>query len=385
MISYDRSASAGEYEKHDAAQWTNPVGGSPQATGTTVPSCAGVKKSYMKGQNVPHFHKRKREGDLLPYTHWLQVFREGSYHGISDQTYTGGVRTWWENNLFSTYDQSLAFLDESHLESYIDEDISNRVIQEAAANIGAATFDALTFLVELHKTRDLFSQSVKNLKRALKRTPKTGRGKTQQTLGKFGKKELEAKYGWGQVFYDVEDIKEAVGRLHSKTTRIRGKAKANSIIYDDQSREIDHGNGWVSSVTDIVSGSVEYVGRAIADIRPPTIGANPAITLWETLKFSFIVDWFIGVGTWLDAMQLLALSTAHHSCTGVLVTGTRTYIRRGIQAPNDVASYIEERYGESKVTLTRRTPRSVPLTLFQNLRFDEGKMRDILALLQQSR
>jgi hypothetical protein len=32
------------------------------------------------------------------------------------------------------------------------------------------------------------------------------------------------------------------------------------------------------------------------------IGANPFVTFWELTRFSFVIDWFIDIGSWISAI-----------------------------------------------------------------------------------
>jgi hypothetical protein len=120
---------------------------------------------------------------------------------------------------------------------------------------------------------------------------------------------LEIKYGWRPLLDEVKNASDSLGR---------GFAKANS--YDIKS------TGTGSAFTDVLfdTGST-YKGNAsgkrkvsekvilYSRVTSPTMRSlaglgltNPATIAWELLPFSFVVDWFIPVGSFVDSLDATA-------------------------------------------------------------------------------
>lgn len=107
---------------------------------------------------------------------------------------------------------------------------------------------------------------------------------------------LALRYGWLPLCYDVHDALEAhrvltSGRVH--TTRLvsgntrRWTLPANGASY--------HGNQYT------IGGSrVILKTRHVLPVWESLGFSNPALLAWELLPFSFVVDWFLDVGSYLE-------------------------------------------------------------------------------------
>jgi hypothetical protein len=77
--------------------------------------------------------------------------------------------------------------------------------------------------------------------------------------------------------------------------------------------------------TRITRGDISYRGFAYTKIKPESFGIDPVQTFWELVPFSFVVDWFVDVGSKLQLASYLSTSipgTLVSGC-GVKVTATR--------------------------------------------------------------
>lgn len=113
---------------------------------------------------------------------------------------------------------------------------------------------------------------------------------------------LELQYGWLPLLSDIVGAAEAIAQRQSSEVRDRVRAKlsterkwsslttnSNFDLFVDQSYQFEISTGiWFRS-TGAVLQSLSSTGIT-----------NPVSVAWEVIPFSFIVDWFLPIGAWID-------------------------------------------------------------------------------------
>lgn len=323
------------------------------------------------GVDIPNFHRRRRQGELLPMTNWSRWAIKGSAQGTygpnsypAPSTYmvkatpTGAYVPGFLPWLASTSDALAGTVD-------IDADY---FVQAAASRIYARGWDALTFLSEFHKTVAMFRGFRKRLFKAIAR-------------GRLDKLWLEGRYGWRILWYDMQDIQKVLANLDGERRRFTERTGASF----SKTNTTTSNTGYITSIIS----NAEYVttdrwtisarGCVVADIQPPKIAFNPATTAWELTTFSFVVDWFVNVGQWLESLSFLALQTGYTASTGFKITLEReSEITNVTWASGASGTYAAS--GSSTVDLLVRVPTTVAKTPRFSIRLDSGKLVDLAAL-----
>lgn len=171
-----------------------------------------------------------------------------------------------------------------------------------------AAWDVGTFAFEADKTYNLVRKAhTRTVKRASAILSKKV-GKIR-TIREFADAWLEYRYGWRILAYDVESAQDSVHRFQQRTELNRSTAYHLDEKYATASisgvrvgNTILHGEvGWPN--TDILHHhKVEYrVGAGVLVDRFHAATINPVMTAWELIPYSFIMDWFVDVGTYLGA------------------------------------------------------------------------------------
>lgn len=329
------------------------------------------------GVDVPNYYARKRRGELLPMTAFHQWEESGSASGqglvskstLACKTYPNYWTTpsvpsflsaWYIAYDMATPDAVHAKAAEALQDEYY--------VQAAAAKIYASGWDALTFASELDKTVQMFKGFVKNLAKNL-RSP-------------MGPERLwlEGRYGWRQVMFDIKDIQKAINSIDDRRKRYRQSAGGSSNSTELSTKAVS----WVSGthVYPVVDTyEVNTRGTVVADITPPKIQLNPVITGWELTRLSFVLDWVINVGQWLEAMSFLVFSQQYVAAMGVQVRCTRTLSDPLVTWSQYHSGSIT---GSSTwtCTLQMRNPVKVPMTPLVKLRIDAWKALDLYSLLR---
>lgn len=328
-----------------------------------------LDNGYFVGYDTPHYHSRKRKGELLPMTPWRKFTITGECDGGHEMTYDNGSSwiNYFTTGKYFSYTNWVVTEEEvqEHFPAQIDQ-----YVQEAASRIYSSGHDTLTFLAELTEVRKMFANTaVKILKLDFPKGWKS-----------FSNDWLSYRYGWRTLMYDIKDIYEAVQKLNTDKTRIMKKAHGKHATDSWDEWETDSGYFGLNHVLhDRVE--VSHVGSVVADVEIPTFQFNPFQTAWELIPYSFVLDWFLSVGKSIAAASFLTLQSNHYASWGVKVTVERTYQNTGFNIHDWSGTY--ETNGWSKAELEVRTPCSVPLLPHFTLRLNPYKILDLIGLIVQ--
>jgi hypothetical protein len=359
-----------------------------------------------QGWITPNFRVRKSAGELIPYTPWLKEARSmslsGEFHIQWDNTtvdyvhpvpyHQDGITAIWTDGLYlpdsfeiNHYNElNDNFADAREMFASVSTDA---VVQEAAARIYTEGFDALTSSAEFHKTIRLFVGFKKRILKELKR-------------GTLYNLWLEGRYGWRILMYELLELNKAIVDFSETRTRYTEIAFSRLTTKTATEEELlttyqlppEIQGTWNSAdmyyyfgtKTDI---DISIKGSIAADIKPARFRANVFDTAWELIPYSFVVDWFIGVGTWIQAMSLEALATENVAAGGLHMKVSRTFHaeRPGlINRPNLFVDPILcglKVYGERTLDLTERTPTSISNVPQFEINLNAFKVLDLVALL----
>jgi len=372
-----------------------------QNTGPNVTSSGhnwpvALELESTTGYDVPEFHKRKNAGELIPHTPFEQFFAtqsaDGRYELFLDPdgpTFARSTINPWF--LPSGYDNYWLWYDGqkvpptiptvAELKSHIDESVFDGLVQGASAKIYSKGHDSLTFVAEILKLKRMFVERAQKLLKNKRANPRKNKDLAKDLL-KSSQDWLELRYGWRTLIYDLMDMNDALQEFELKRTRY-----SERVGYSVSSLStIDLPVSGVSPMLSQVSTLDEYVdisyrGSVTADIRPPPMQANLLITGWELLPFSFIMDWFIGVGQWLASTSFLLLSSSHTASYGYNIVISRSY---NMESTGWATNYSQSDLWfeiNSRTELSVRVPTTVSLLPQVSVNLDAFKVVDLAALL----
>jgi len=335
----------------------------------------GVDFYSHTGYETPHFHAKKKAGNIIPFTDWFQkrcigAVTEAEFNMSNSSTnyrqqnhglYHYAATTEWckprltsENTLSTDYGVDF-------------EAIGRDQVQAAAASIYSRGWDGLTFVSELHKVVSMF----RGLLRKISATdPK-----------ELTRMWLEGRYGWRILVYDIMDINKLIQNIDEGRERFK-QSVGTSGRYDNVTLETIQNSGgiWIFSHRDEIDWSIR--GSIVADISPPEISINPVLTAWELITYSFVIDWIIDIGQWLESMSFLVLANEYTAARGLQMTHKRT-TEQHVYVPMN--GYVGTGAFKSTctTTITRRLPTSVSKLPSFGINLNVLKVVDILALLSR--
>lgn len=341
---------------------------------SSVNNIITLDEGYFVGYDIPHFHSRKRAGELLPQTPWHQYERDVTCEGwYAAQVIESGQSV----SLYCTGPYTVAAptgawtLSEEDLMAEFPA-YTDKYVQQAAAKIYSSGFDALTFLAEFTDVIRLFKTVGKQL--LTLRLPKNWRD--------YSNEWLSWRYGWRTLMYDIQNINELLSEFDSKRTRwkeTQGVTQRHEVS-EVTSKEFDY---WYcqKTTTDKVTKSLR--GTVIADIEIPKLQFNPFVTAWEKIPLSFVLDWFVTVGKAIDAASFLCFSSAYSASRGIRVDMERLRTLTDVSAKPGYVSGGCELALTTKAYREVRIPCSVPVTPHLTLNLDSKRVLDLVALVIQ--
>jgi hypothetical protein len=274
-------------------------GGSWGAWGVLDTTYTGIRKTKtIKDTLTPGFHALRKCGGALPLnpveistiTEERRVFLSYTYG--SGGTGCPGTYPLTEirGNCFFDYGKTLSV-------PSVDENIQTAMVNEAIARVNSATLDLLTAAAE---TKDL----KRTFKHALTVIGKYGtRAATKaRSLRELHHNWLAYRYGWMPMIYTLQDAVKAHNE-HWKHI-VEGKASQSEGFNLSNNHSII-GTGVTTNVVETLSGSIRYGGFAIGEVNPllSKYGLDPIVTAYELLTLSFVLDWFIGVGSYIQSIS----------------------------------------------------------------------------------
>jgi hypothetical protein len=362
--------------------------GAVTSTGSAQPRLID-SKGYLwtKGENVPNYHVRVRNGELIPHTNFEQFAASGvSYAGARAWTYTNGTGSaayepaWW---------MPITLITDQEMKSYLTNDHAVYV-QKAAASIIDRGHDTLTFLAEFASTKRMFMQLGENLKRFLelaKRSFKTssksykGKSVERRLLDHISGEWLTARYGWRTLYYDIVQLHQVLTNLQDfNRTRFSERSGTTSEFSEVVSVSTAGTSPKVrDTVTDTVKVSVR--GSVTADVEVDAFRFDALSTAYEVIPFSFVFDWFINVGRSIAALKLRNRASAYVASYGYLVEVSRTWERELVSHGSDKTNVqVSGRYVTEGV-YTLRVPTSVSITPQFSVNLSDLKVLDLVTLL----
>lgn len=168
---------------------------------------------------------------------------------------------------------------------------------------------ATTLLWKIEKRRRKLEKQ-----RSVSQVIATGLKKVHKVSSPASQAWLEYRYGWKPIILDTIKIIKEVGKKRDNLDKLRLVSRAGS------KRERKRSGSWPATATISCSGAYtdslrtrvdvgviyDVKNRETSDQLMGFLGIRPRDilpTVWEIIPFSFVIDWFVGIGDWLQAIS----------------------------------------------------------------------------------
>jgi len=204
---------------------------------------------------------------------------------------------------------------------------------------------------------------------ALRRTPKSPRGSN------FSQKWLELQYGWRPLYSDVFG---AVAALHAADqddpkrymTTVTGRVRDQVTV---RSKNLVNSNAcWGGqSVSEEMEGCFVRLDYYLENPFLASLASlgitNPAVVLWERVPFSFVVDWFLPIASYLSGFDAaLGYKFRAGTCSRLFRRQFNSWVypKPGTSGTGEIALTVAGAYHQRQIALTRTLYSSSPLPRF---------------------
>lgn len=288
-----------------AHHWRQYWGGSSTPT-TDVLTYSGRRDlKEITDVETPQFAVLKKCGSFLPINPVRILEYSEERHPESGRFTTSAYE--WRGENYSPYPWTLAAAPE-------DPDMRDQVIIMAAANAAASDFDALTWAAEFGKTAAhlgsvgrRFNAFASDLaRRAYRYSSAVRKAKRRGPWAIFQDLWLEARFAWRPYIYDVRGAVKALETLQNKYDINSGRGR---LV---QSLDASYDSGMIEvhpqidkRVVETLVGERIYRGKSWCDFSSQNaraFGRDPLTTIYELTPYSFIVDYFVDVGGWVQTI-----------------------------------------------------------------------------------
>lgn len=172
---------------------------------------------------------------------------------------------------------------------------------------------------------------------------------------------LELQYGWGPAVSTAYGIADQVGKGASTGIGqiFKGKGHDSKSFTNKVSRTVggfsmDGSYTIKHNASCTVYGLVNMDDESIAQTAAHYSSLNPASIAWELLPYSFVVDWFVGIGSYIRTVESACLygSLVSSSWKSSLIVTTESTVLTSMTNPS-LSGGGEVTSSRSKITFTR--------------------------------
>lgn len=309
----------------------------------TIPITRVRRSATWSGESTKGFHAALRSGQLIPYNAYSNLVTETMYTPVNGR-YIDKNGSLWSRQTFPEWSGlttpgngvTWPTLDHSSVVMYTGDLTSQSaaVLQEAAAEISSKGLDALTFVAEIGKLRQL---CVKLLKRLVTLRSNLVDTKLLQVPGLW----LEYSFGLRPLLSDLMDLDNEVRRIK--------KVGSSEIVVGKSAFEVpgviptfsytyDAGGGTIVKCQEKYSCKISLRGQVGVERFVGGWQFNPVATAWELVPLSWVVDYIFSVSNAIFAAQTMFVSTRSTSSLGKYTELTKSRFT-SVDLNNSVADY----------------------------------------------
>lgn len=211
----------------------------------------------------------------------------------------------------------------------VPEAVITAVVNGAVADARSGVYDILTDIAEFGKTISLFRDTVYGVLTARRRVidyvarqlRMNKKLRPKDVADIVTQKWLEYRYGWTPAYLSMKDAIEAFTTANRSFAKGRARQNLSDVLTDFSSRTY---SSWAEEDTETLSYEIAVRGWAAAEFSfQDRVRVDPLVTGYEIIPFSFVLDWLVQVGTWIEAVSPFAAGKDLGACASIRTSSTR--------------------------------------------------------------
>lgn len=322
---------------------------------------------------VDRFEQRRKAGEIFfnPMSRDKRAYSVSSYTGYLVQHSSGSQynteEPWFYAVLFpreTVNGRSVPLISRASTDAEY-----SRLLVEASTDVlakrGRGDSNSWETLAELDKTLAMFQNPLGKLNKWLTAASRAKQlGTASQLLGKTGAGLwLQYRYGIRPIISDVNNIVKALGNIalkRRKTTRSSTRLTRSTLISGSSSSGVLT-YPWVNQVNDQITVrgvSLDDVDFSLLDDLG--LSGKGLLTLpWELVPYSFVADWMLNIGDFLNAIAP-AIGWNHlGSCLTVETVRTNVYTITDCVSNTSGWSVVKKQTGTVGITQIAKERRAL--------------------------
>jgi hypothetical protein len=285
--------------------------------------CVGGRSITRRGDRTPNYKSvakrllpinKYQDSDIVQKTQVFSLLTINLATGVTSIGYAGfssQSQVW--NQFYSDSGPALQGVPS-------DSALQNETKIAALLKLADAKVNLPVAVAEARKTADLVLENANRLFRAYRAFRRRRYREAADVLGITSSKGLSGnwlqyKYGWMPILMDTKNAAEFLAQKHLGSPTYITASVRREYKYSYRSTT-KNGGGWFGSgkCTYVRNYDVTKECRVKIQTRVDSPSAhqahqlgltNPALVAWELVPYSFVFDWFVGVGDYLQACTAL--------------------------------------------------------------------------------
>lgn len=274
------------------------------------------------GTTTPGFVKlKKRRLPVNPHSVLLVEQDQPGFYKAAGLA-GGSIETWWITSFCDWASLGLPRVP-SHDEGAYNQAIS-RVIKRMESGIDGNVAQDIVQMSQTMRTITDSATRIADSVRSVKhgdifhaadvlwkgRTPVFRKGAKPKRGAALADNWLALQYGWKPLLQDIQGSMEALARYNlanDSVREVRASAKVsrteNNDIFDDYNGKVRIGEISHTYLCQVKVGLKYRVNDSLRAFLSQTGFTNPVNLAWEVLPYSFVVDWFLPIGPYLESLS----------------------------------------------------------------------------------